>query len=75
MLNYSLLRNPSNYYSGASVLRNYWKVFNLGENLYETKKILQTLSILPIAGVVMKLNDLYKASLEMDATEKIPVLF
>lgn len=75
MLNYSLLRNPSNYYSGASVFANYWKVFNLGKIYMRRKRFLQALSILPIAGVVMKLNDLYKASQEMDATEKMPVLF
>lgn len=39
------------------------------------KRFLQALTLLPIAGVVMKLNDLYKASQEMDATQKMPVLF
>ena len=36
---------------------------------------MQALTLLPIAGAVMKLSELYKASQELDNTEKMPVLF
>jgi 4,5-DOPA dioxygenase extradiol len=39
------------------------------------KRFLQALTLLPIAGAVMKLSELYKASQELDNTEKMPVLF
>ena len=39
------------------------------------KKFLQTLVILPLAGAVMKANELYKITAPLGSTERMPVLF
>lgn len=50
-------------------------LLNLGTYFMRRKRFLQALTLLPIAGAVMKLNDLYKGSQELEYTEKMPVLF
>jgi 4,5-DOPA dioxygenase extradiol len=39
------------------------------------QRFLQTLLMLPLGGVAMKLNDLYAQQLSWETTEKMPVLF
>ncbi|MFN8278751.1 MAG: 4,5-DOPA dioxygenase extradiol [Saprospiraceae bacterium] len=41
----------------------------------DRKKFLKSLAILPLAGAVMKLNELNKMTAPFDSTEKMPVLF
>lgn len=41
----------------------------------ERKIFLQSLAALPLTGVAMELSDLHKATSDLEATEKMPVLF
>ncbi len=41
----------------------------------ERKTFLQSLALLPLTGVAMDLADLHKATSDLEATEKMPVLF
>ncbi len=41
----------------------------------ERKKFIQSLGLLPLAGAIMKLNELEKLSNSFDSTSKMPVLF
>lgn len=41
----------------------------------DRKKFIQSLGLLPLAGVIMKLNEIEKLSNSFDSTSKMPVLF